>query len=152
MQTSPLPPHRPPVQQMRLPLQGVPFTQQGCLSNSAPPPQGVQPEAVLLKPDGQSVLHTPPEHPYMQLFGVCETHWPPEHLFSTLEPLLQVGVPQPMPSLIAVETHTGVPVVHEIKLLMHMLLVPHIAPGTHIAVHIPLLQLLPVLQEPSQQG
>ena len=140
------------MQQMRLPLQGVPFTRQGCRSDSVPPPQGEQPEAVLLKPDGQSVLHTPPEHPYMQLFGVWETHWPPEQRFSTLELPLQVGVPQPMPSLIAVATQTAVPVVHEIRLLMHMLLVPHIAPGTQTAVHIPLLQVLPVLQEPSQQA
>jgi hypothetical protein len=140
------------VQQIRLPLHGVPFTQQGWGSSSVPPPHGVHPDAVLLNPEGQSVLHTPLEHPYRQLCGVCETLCPPEHLFSTLESPLQVGCEQAMPSLIAVDTHTGVPVVQEIKLLMHMLLVPQAAPGTQLVVQTPLLQVLPAAQEPLQQG
>jgi len=152
MQTSPLPPHEP-VQQMRLPLHGVPFRQQGCGLSSVPAPHGVHPVAVLLKPDGQSLLHAPPEQPYMQLLGVCETHWPPEQRFSTAELPLQVAVPQESPSLMAIDTHTGVPVVHEMRLLVHWLLVPQAAPGTQLAVQVPLLQLLPVLQVvPPQQA
>jgi hypothetical protein len=76
---------------------------------------------------------------------------PPEQRDSTAEFPLHVA-PHEMPSLIAIDTHTGVPVVQEMRLLVHMLLVPQAPPGTHTATQTPLVQVFPVLQPlPLQQ-
>jgi hypothetical protein len=72
-QRSPVP-HLSPVQQIRFPEQGLFALQHGCGSNSVPPPQGSHPMAVLLNPDGQSVLQIPFVQPNRHVCVVCCAH------------------------------------------------------------------------------
>jgi hypothetical protein len=55
-----------------------------------------------------------------------------------------------MPSLIAVDTQTGEPVLQEITLLVHMSLTPHASPAVQVALQVPLLQTFPASQLPLQ--
>jgi hypothetical protein len=98
------------------------------------------------------MLHEPPEQPYKQLLGAWATQAPPEQRDSTAELPAQVA-PQEMPSLMAIETHTGLPVAQEMRLLVHILLVPQAVPGTQTAVQMPLLHVFPLVHaEPLQQA